>query len=206
MTPDGTTEMTPERLREIYGDPSPRAAVKVIRKFDRHCRQFIEHSTFLVLASSDGTNLDVSPKGDPAGFVTVETDTTLLVPDRPGNNRIDGLLNILMLPKVALLFMIPTVSETLRVNGTAEICTDQALCDRFQVSGRSPKTVLRITAEEIFTHCGKAPMRAGLWKSETWPAARPVPSLNEMIRDHGKVEVESTEQSAVEDRYRQTLY
>lgn len=140
MTPDGTsevtTELTPERLREIYGDPSPRAAVKVIHKFDRHCRQFIEHSTFLVLASSDGTNLDVSPKGDPAGFVTVETDTTLLVPDRPGNNRIDGLLNILMHPKVALLFMIPTVSETLRVNGTAEISTDPALCDRFQVNGR----------------------------------------------------------------------
>ena len=112
--------MTPDKLRRLYGEVSPRAAAKVIPAFDAHCKRFVEHATFLVLATSDGTNLDVSPKGDPAGFVEVESDTTLLIPDRPGNNRIDGLMNILAHPKVALILMIPDVSETLRVNGTAE--------------------------------------------------------------------------------------
>ena len=198
--------MTPEKLREIYGNPGDLAAAKDLTGFDHHCRNIIEHATFLILATSDGHNLDVSPKGDPAGFVRVESDTTLLVPDRPGNNRIDGLMNILAHPKVALLFMIPAVDETLRVNGTAEISDDPALCDLFQVNGRSPKTVLRITADEIFTHCGKAPLRAGLWKPDTWPTQRPVATLYEMIRDHAKAEVASTEQSAVEARYHETLY
>lgn len=198
--------MTPEKLREMYGTPGTRAAAKVIHRFDNHCRQFIEQSTFLVLATSDGHNLDVSPKGDPAGFVTVESDTTLLLPDRPGNNRIDSLMNILAHPKVALIFLIPTVGETLRVNGTAEILDDPALCDLFQVNGRSPKTVLRVTADEIYTHCGKAPMRSGLWKPETWPTERPVPTLFDMLKDHTAIPVENTEQEAVEELYRDTLY
>ncbi|WP_085801732.1 pyridoxamine 5'-phosphate oxidase family protein [Roseovarius aestuarii] len=198
--------MTPQKLREIYGNPSPHAAAKVISRFDKHCRQFIEHSTFLVLATSDGTNLDVSPKGDPAGFVTVESDKTLLIPDRPGNNRIDGLLNILAHPKVALVFMVPTVAETLRVNGTAEIIDEPGLCDKFQINRRSPKTVLRITAEEIFTHCGKALVRASLWHPEAWPAERPIPSLYEIVRDHSEMDIDCVEQSHVEMRYRKTLY
>lgn len=131
--------MTPQRLREIYGDASPHAAAKVISQFDSHCRQFIEQSSFLLLATSDGTDLDVSPKGDPAGFVKVISDTKLLVPDRPGNNRIDGLMNILAHPKVALLFMIPSVTETLRVNGTAEISEDPDLCAQCQINGAAPK-------------------------------------------------------------------
>ncbi len=198
--------MTPEKLREIYGETSPLAAAKVITHFDAHCRQFIEHATFLVLATSDGSGLDVSPKGDPAGFVQVESDTTVLIPDRPGNNRIDGLLNILSHPKVGLLLMIPAVDETLRINGVAEISDDPALCDRFAIKGRRPKTVLRVTAEEIFTHCGKAPLRAGLWKPETWPSARPVPTLYEMVRDHAEMDVPSTDQTYTEQRYRDTLY
>jgi len=198
--------MTPEKLREIYGNPSPRAAAKVISRFDKHCRLFIEHATFLVIATSDGQDLDVSPKGDPAGFVNVESDQTLLLPDRPGNNRIDGMMNILANPKVALIFMIPTVGETLRVNGVAEIIDDQSIRDQFQVNGRCPKTILRITAEEIYTHCGKAPLRAGLWKPETWPTDRPVPSLNEMVRDHAEIEVDSIDQAVVEECYRKSLY
>lgn len=198
--------MTPQRLREIYGDASPHAAAKVISRFDSHCRRFIEHATFLVLATSDGTNLDVSPKGDPAGFVRIESEKTILVPDRPGNNRIDGLMNILAHPKVALFFMIPSVAETLRINGTAEIRDDPSLRDQFTVNGRNPKTVLRIEAEEIFTHCGKAPVRAGLWKPETWPKERPIASLYEMVRDHSEMDVVSTDQSYAEKRYRETLY
>ncbi|WP_127114534.1 pyridoxamine 5'-phosphate oxidase family protein [Shimia sediminis] len=198
--------MTPEKLRQIYGDASPHAAAKVITTFDRHCRSFIDHATLLILATSDGTNLDVSPKGDPAGFVKVESDTTLLIPDRPGNNRIDGLMNILAHPQVALLFLIPSVDETLRVNGRAEITDDPQVCAQFQIKGRSPKTVTRITAGEIFTHCGKAPLRAGLWKPDSWPSERPVATLYEMVRDHSEIEVASTSQDYTEQRYRDTLY
>jgi len=198
--------MTPEKLRELYGQTSPKAASKAITIIDDHCRNFIEHSSFVVLASSNGTSLDVSPKGDPAGFVKVESETRLLLPDRPGNNRLDGLMNILSNPNVALLFMIPAVAETLRVNGVAEILDAPEICDRFKINGRAPKTVLRIEAQEIFTHCGKAPIRAGLWKPDTWPQSRPIPTLFEMIRDHAALPIESVEQSAVEESYRRTLY
>ena len=198
--------MTPETLRRLYGDITPRAAAKVISAFDGHCRSFAEHATFLVLATSDGSNLDVSPKGDPAGFVEIESDTTMLIPDRPGNNRIDGLLNILAHPKVAAILMIPGVDETMRVNGTAEILDDPDILERFSIRGRAPKTVLRIRADEIFIHCGKAPVRAGLWKPGTWSPVRPVATLNEMVRDHSGVGVDSLEQADVERNYRRTLY
>lgn len=198
--------MTPEKLRKLYGDASPKAAAKTITVFDDHCKKFIEHATFLVLASSDGTSLDVSPKGDPAGFVEVESETTLLLPDRPGNNRLDGLMNILLNPNVALLFLIPAVAETLRVNGVAEILDDPAFCDRFKIKNRSPKTVLRIEAQEIYTHCGKAPIRAGLWKPESWPQSRPVATLFEMVRDHSELPLASVTQAAVDESYRKSLY
>jgi len=201
-----SSAVTPEKLRKIYGEASPHAKAKVISHFDQHCKQFIEHATFLVLATSDGNNLDVSPKGDPAGFAKIESETTLLIPDRPGNNRIDGLLNILAHPNVACFFMVPSVSETLRVNGQAEICDDPTLCNGFQINGRSPKTVLRITADEIFIHCGKAPVRAGLWQPETWPKVRPIPSMYQVVQDHSEMPVTSTEQSYSEQRYKETLY
>lgn len=195
-----------EQLIELYGEPSARAAAKVIDRLDRHCRQFIASSPFMVLATSDGQALDVSPKGDPAGFVQVEDDHHLIVPDRPGNNRIDGLLNLLRSPAVALIFFIPSVAETLRVNGTAEIRDDEDLRQLCAQNGKLPKTVLRVRVREVFSHCGKAPLRAGLWKPETWPAERPVASLNEIVRDHSGVAVDSIEQSAVDELYRRTLY
>lgn len=198
--------MTPERLRAIYGPTSPHAEAKVLSQLDAHCRLFVKNSTFLALATSDGTSLDVSPKGDPAGFVVVSDDRTLLIPDRPGNNRIDGLLNILAHPRVAIFLMIPTVDETLRINGLAEISDDIAICEQFAVKGRIPKTVLRITVEEAFFHCGKALLRGGIWRPETWPKERVIPSLYEIIRDHSGLEVDSTKQSYVEIRYGETLY
>ena len=198
--------MTEARLRELYGEATPRAAAKVIRTLDRHCREFIANSPFLVIATSDGETLDASPKGDPAGFVIVEDDTHLLLPDRPGNNRIDGMLNILRNPKVALLFLIPSVNETLRINGHATIHDDPELCERGALNGRAPKTVMRIAVEEIFVHCGKAPLRAGLWKPESWPASRLVATLNEIVRDHAQMEVGATDQAAVDEMYARTLY
>ncbi len=198
--------MTAEKLRQLYGQVHELAAAKEITQFDSHCRAFIAHSPFLVLATSDGTHLDLSPKGDPAGFVQVESDTTLLIPDRPGNNRLDGLLNILQYPQVSLLFLIPTVTETLRVNGQAEILDNPAICEQFAVKGKQPKTVTRVTAEQIFTHCGKAPLRGGLWQPDRWPSSRPVPTLLEMIRDHANQTVDETDQTVVDKIYRDTMY
>lgn len=198
--------MTEDRLRQIYGAPSPRATAKVIDHLDHHCRDFIAASPFLVLATGDGERLDVSPKGDPGGFVLVEDDTHLILPDRPGNNRLDGFLNLLRNPAVALIFLIPAVEETLRVSGRAEISEDATLRAQCAIGGRPPRTVLRIKVEEVFSHCGKALLRSGLWTPETWPETRPVATLYEILRDHGQIEVASTEQSYIDEVYRRTLY
>lgn len=198
--------MTEARLREIYGAVHPAAASKIMDRLDAHGRDFIAKSPFMMLATAGDAGLDISPKGDPAGFVLVEDDQTLILPDRPGNNRLDGMLNLLRNPSVALLFMIPTVDETLRVTGRAEISEDGALRARCAVNGRQPATVLRIGVEKVFLHCGKAPLRAGLWRRETWPEARPVPTLYEMIRDQARIDVPATDQDRIEAGYRKTLY
>lgn len=197
--------MTPDRLRELYGPTNPRAAVKVIDHLDHHCRDFIAAAPFLVLATGDGTTLDVSPKGDPAGFVVVEDDHHLLIPDRPGNNRIDGLLNILKNPAIGLIFLIPGVDETLRVNGNATIHEDVESREKCALKGRLPLTVTRVAVAEAFSHCGKAPIRAGLWKPESWAPERPVATLFEMVRDHGNVEVPTVDQAEIEAMYHQEL-
>lgn len=198
--------MTKERLLELYGETHELAIKKVIHKLDKHSRDFIKNATFLVLGTGDGTDLDVSPKGDPAGFVAIEDDTHLLLPDRPGNNRLDGMLNLLKFPKISLLLMIPTVDETLRINGTATIHEDPELLERCALKGRLPTTVLRIAIEEIFLHCGKAPLRSGLWRPDTWPTERPVGTLFEILRDQAETEVADTGQDAVDETYRRSMY
>ena len=198
--------MTPERLLEIYGKASGLAAEKVIDRLDQHCRDFIAASPFIVLATSDGSTLDVSPKGDPAGFVAVEDDRHLILPDRPGNNRIDGLWNIMEHPQVSIIFFIPSVTETLRIKGRAEILDDPALLSKHAMKGRDPLTVTRIEVEEIFLHCGKAPLRAGLWTPDAWPATRPVGTLFEMAQDHAGMKNEDASEEAVQKIYQATLY
>ena len=199
--------MTPEYLRELYGNISPRAAAKTIDHIDIHCKKFIEHSPFCILATSDGKNLDVSPKGDPVSFVHVADSNTLIIPDRPGNNRIDGLLNIIAHPFIALLFIIPTVNETLRVNGSAEIIDDMDICLAHAINGRTPLTVTRITVSEAFLHCGKAPLRGALWDSEKWPNKRPIPNLYEIIKDNAKgLNVPQKTNAEIEKQDIDTLY
>ena len=197
---------TEARLREIYGPPTPRAAAKQIDHLDRHCRAFIAASPFLTLATSDGTRLDVSPKGDRPGFVTVEDDRHLLIPDWPGNSRIDGLINILAHPRLALIFLIPGVRETLRVNGTAAIHDEPEILQACAHKGRLPLTVLRVGVEEVFLHCAKALMRSRLWQPETWPAERPVPRMGEMIRDHSGMDGLAETEDQMIARYSETLY
>jgi len=172
------------RLREIYGPPLPRSLAKEMDHLDAHCRSFIAASPFLLVATSDGTRLDVSPKGDRPGFVVVEDDRHLLIPDWPGNSRIDGLRNILAHPQVGLIFLVPAVRETLRVNGSATIHDDPELLELCALNGRLPLTVLRLSVEEVFVHCAKSLLRSKLWQPETWPDSRPIPSMAAMIRDH----------------------
>lgn len=197
---------TEARLREIYGAVSPRAAAKQIDHLDRHCRAFIAASPFVFLATSDGTRLDASPKGDRPGFVEVEDAKHLLIPDWPGNNRVDGMRNILAHPHVGMIFLIPTVRETLRVNGTATLHDEPALLEKCGRKGRLPLTVIRVAVEEVFLHCAKAFLRSQLWESESWPETRPVPPMGEMIRDHAGTEGPPEPEAETIARYRKGLY
>ena len=145
-----------ETLEAHYGEPSELARIKAIKKLDKHCRNFIAQSPFLVIGSSSADGADVSPKGDGPGFVAVLDDTTLLIPDRLGNNRVDTMRNIIDNPDVAMIFFVPGMNETLRVNGKAEIVTDPALLEPLSVRGKAPKSGILIKVDEAFLHCAKA--------------------------------------------------
>lgn len=193
-------------LRALYGEIHPRAKKKIIDRLDEHCLAFIAASPFVLVATSDGRRLDVSPRGDPAGSVVIEDDRHLLIADRPGNNRIDGLLNILRHPCVGTIFLIPGVRETLRINGTATIHAEPELLERCRMNGRLPTTVLRIEVEEVFLHCAKALLRSRLWEPASWPAERPVPVMSDMIRDHVREDVPHESDGAMVARYATMLY
>ncbi|HTO11499.1 MAG TPA: pyridoxamine 5'-phosphate oxidase family protein [Candidatus Binatia bacterium] len=175
---------TTEALRALYGQPGERAIAKEQARLDEHTRAFIAVAPFLVMgtAGADG-RCDVSPKGDAPGFVHVLDDHHLAIPDRLGNNRLDGLRNVIENAHVALLFLIPGREDTLRVNGRATISRDEALLERLAVNGKRPQTVLVVEVEQAFMHCTRAFKRAGLWEQERWPDASSVPSMQRMIWD-----------------------
>src|SRR5947207_9141926 len=171
-------------LREIYDRPSERAVCKETPTLGDDCRAFIAHSPFLVTgtAGADGS-CDVSPKGDAPGFVHVLDAQRLLVPDRIGNNRLDGLRNIVENGHVALMFFIPGREDMLRVNGRATIVRDDDLLERLAVEGKRPRTAVLVDVEQCFLHCARAAKRSGLWQPERWPAASAVRSMQRMIWD-----------------------
>src|SRR5262245_24563034 len=154
---------TLEGLEKLYGDVYPPAKAKVTDRIMPSYRKLIEAAPFFALASNGPDGLDCSPRGDPAGFVKVADEKTLLVPDRRGNNRIDTLRNLVHDPRVALLFLIPGCSETIRVNGRAQICTDPELCKSFEIQGKAPRCVIVVTVDRVYFQCAKAIVRSELW-------------------------------------------
>ena len=213
---DPTPVRTVDALRAIIGHAEGLAVSKAIHRLDKHCRRFIELSPFLCLGSADGAGkADVSPRGDKPGFVRVLDDRTLLIPERPGNARIDTLTNILANPNVALIFLIPGFEDTLRVNGTAEVTVDKDLLAPSTVDGRAPKAGIIVTVDEAFLHCAKAFRRSKLWSAEAQVDRKEMPSLARIImeqvaevrqeRGPGEAEVAVADRSIEED-YRTELY
>jgi uncharacterized protein len=197
----------PHQLREIYGMPGERAVKKQLSELDRHCRDFIALSPFLVIASSDPSgSCDASPKGDAPGFVKVVDDRTLLIPDRLGNNRVDTLANLVARPGVGLIFFVPGVNETLRVNGRARVTTDPTLLEPLAVHGKVPRSGILVSADEIYFHCGKALIRSDLWNPRKQIRRNEFPSLGRILADQiGGISVEESERHTTEG-YKNRLY
>ena len=199
---------TVEALRALYGTPGERAVAKEQAKLDEHTRAFIACSPFLVMgtAGADG-RCDVSPKGDAPGFVLVLDEQRLLIPDRPGNRRLDGMSNLLHNSHIGLIFLVPGMEETLRVNGRACIVRDAELLARCEVRGKIPTLGIGVEVEEAFIHCAKAFKRSGLWEPERWPGLERLPSAAQMLLDHTRAGV-TVEQmrERLEEGYRKYLY
>jgi len=195
------------RLRETYGAPSDRSLKKQLSRLDKHCRDFIARSPFVVIASADTSGrCDASPKGDAPGFVRVMNDETLLIPDRLGNNRVDTLGNLITRPGIGLIFFVPGINETLRVNGRARVTTDPALLDPLAVNGKVPRSGILVAAEEIYFHCGKALIRSDLWNPDKQIGHSDFPSLGRILADQiGGISVEESERYTAES-YKTRLY
>jgi uncharacterized protein len=203
------TVETEAGLREIMGEPGGLALGKQLDRLDRHCRDFVAMSPFVLVGTVDaGGACDVSPRGDEPGFVLVLDEKTLVIPERPGNRRLDSLLNILETCSVGLLFLVPGFEETLRVNGRASVVRDSDVLERTTSHGKRPPAAIAVEVEECFLHCAKAFKRSGLWREDGWPERSKLPSLGRMLRDQGAVPGASAEEleSSIQDGYARRLY
>ena len=195
------------QLRTHYGQPHERAVLKETDRLHRHHVRFIELSPFVAISSTgaDGRG-DVSPRGEKPGFVHVLDETTLAVPDRPGNNRLDTLTNVITHPNVGLMFLLPGVNEILRVNGEAELRDDPDLMARFLVNGKAPQLVIVVNVKQAYLHCAKALMRSSLWDERGKVARGVLPSMGEMLRDQIGPQIEAESDEAALARYKTQLY
>jgi PPOX class probable FMN-dependent enzyme len=199
-------------LRDKLGEVSVLAAGKTIHKIDKYARTFIEHSPFLCIGTADAQgNADVSPRGDPAGFVRIIDEKTIIIPDRPGNNRADTMQNIIANPNVGILFLIPGIEDTLRINGKAEIIDDPDALVPAAVNGKAPKLGIRVKVDEVFFHCAKAFRRSKLWDASSHQDRQILPSLARIVMEQARAcEVEEEEAEKVEEdiqeAYRKNLY
>ncbi len=198
---------TIDELRQQYRPAMQRAVAKQMPTLERHSRRYIELSPFVAISScgADG-RLDVSPRGEEPGFVHALDDQTLAIPDRPGNNRLDTLQNIIANPEIGLMFVIPGVNEILRVNGTAELRDDLELKQRFEVNGRLPLTVIVVKTHEVYLHCAKAITRSHLWSDEAQNDRAVLPTMSEMLRDQIGSDIPFESQEAMQQRYKEQLY
>ena len=181
---------TREEFRSIMKEPSELVTRKTLLYLDKHCGAFINRSPFILLATADANgNVDISPRGDPIGFVKILDEKTLLIPDRPGNRRADSIENILQNPKVGLFFLIPGKTETLRISGTATVVRDSDIRDSMAIKGKSPDFVIAVEVQEAFFHCSKCMIRSQLWKPDQWPNLDGLPNLAETMVDAGNLEL-----------------
>ncbi len=193
---------TLEELRRIYAAPQPRAVQKQIGALDVHCRNFIALSPFVVLATgSPAHDMDASPRGGPPGFIKVASDGALLIPDSPGNNRLDSLENIVATGRAGLLFMIPGFDETLRVNGRAVLSQDAADIALCTDERRAPKLVIRVAVEAAYLHCAKAFLRSKLWHASALTDRTVLPSAGQMISAQTGIVVAAETREDMEKRY-----
>jgi len=204
--PDPHTVRTPEQLAALLGELSAASVIKEVPYIHVHYRALIEASPFAVLATCGPSGLDASPRGDPPGFVVVEDEITLLMPERRGNNRADSLRNIVADPRVALLFLIPGVGETLRVNGRARISIDPALLARFAMQGRLPACVLVIDVDTVYFQCARAIQRSNLWAPVDTAATRQVPTPGSILQALRESFDGAAYDRALPERQRRTLY
>ena len=196
-------------LRGLYEPPMELAVLKQLDRLDAHCRNFLAHSPFAVIGSTrPGRGTDVSPRGDAPGFARVLDEHTIAIPDRPGNNRLDTMSNIVADAEVGLLFFIPGIDETLRINGTARLSREPELLAAAAVNGRSPRLIILITVREAFLHCGKALKRSRLWQEDYRLDRRSFPSLGRMIVEQTKPAAVTVEQADafIADNYVTGLY
>ncbi|WP_322980001.1 pyridoxamine 5'-phosphate oxidase family protein [Pseudomonas sp. C11] len=201
-----TTITTLDELQALYGDSHERSRRKELPHLIEPYRALIQASPFVVLASAGPDGLDCSPRGDAPGFVHILDDHTLLLPDRPGNNRIDSLRNIVHNPQVALLFLIPGVGESLRVNGRAEISLDPELLELGRAQGKLPRSALRIQVQSCYFQCSKAAVRSGLWDAARQVERASLPSAGDIFRCiYEEFDVEAYERD-LQQRLRTSLY
>jgi uncharacterized protein len=179
---------TAAEVKALLGPDFESQVAKIIDHIDPHCRSWIERCPFIVVSSIAATgSMDVSPKGDPPGFVKVLDKHTLAIPDRLGNHRGDTFLNVLQNPNVGIVFIVPKRREVVRISGTAQIVRDRDLLESMTVQGKAPDLTLLVRVKEAFFHCGKSMMRSGMWEPERWGSIDGLPSYAQALKDHGQL-------------------
>jgi uncharacterized protein len=201
-----TSITTIAELEALYAPVNPVAILKELDHVNTHYAKFIEAAPFVILSTAGPEGLDCSPRGDPAGFVRVADPKTLLIPDRRGNNRVDSLRNIVRDPRIALLFMIPGIGNTMRVNGSAMLTTDKALCDSFVMRGNPPLCVIKVSVESVYPQCQKALARSKLWDEAIRIPRDSLPSLGDMMKAIDPAFDAATYEAEYPARMERTMY
>jgi uncharacterized protein len=209
MTPFNDIVTSEQELRAMLGEPAPRSVLKERSTLDAHFRAYLALSPFVLMATSgtDGT-CDVSPKGDAPGFVLVLDDHRIVIPDRPGNKRFDGMKNLMTNPHIGLIFLVPGREETLRINGRGWITRDPDLLARCTAHGKTPQLAVGVEVEQCFLHCAKAFLRSKLWQHSEWPAPDALATMAQVLHDQIKPEGVTVRdyECEMEERNRKGLY